>query len=223
MDVADLVDVLLEVVAERSLVVLHMVGVKEDHEVRRADQARDFCGHLRRLQEVADMVDLDVECFKVHANLVLFCQLDALRQRAVHGAELHRIGEFIVMVDDDAAIAQCIGVDGDRLGADRLSCLQRSLEGIEVGSLLLGVYERKVIVAIEAADGDASRLGCRTDLLEVADAPIPELDRLKAIFLGRGKALFKRKFCIECIDAGTAFHEIFLLFPDFSIFPVIPV
>ena len=98
------------------------------------------------------------------------------------------------MVDDDAAITQCIGVDGDRLGADRLSCFQRSLEGIEVGRLLLGVYEREVIVAIEAADGDASRLCCGADLLEVTDAPIPELDGLEAVFLGGGKALFKRKF-----------------------------
>ena len=153
------------------------------------------------------MVDLDVERLEIHANLVRLCQFDTFRQGAIHGAELHSVGKLVVVIDDDATISQSIGVDRDRLGTDGLRRLQGCLECLEVGLLLLRVNKREIIVAIKATDRDACSLGCRADLLEVADAPVPKFDGLKAVSLSCGEAVFKRDFRIQCINAGTTFHE----------------
>ena len=51
-NMSDLIEVFFNVVAECALVVLHVVSVEQNHQVRRIDKARNFCRHLRCLQKI---------------------------------------------------------------------------------------------------------------------------------------------------------------------------
>ena len=57
-NVSDLVKIFFNVVTERAFIVLHVVRVEENHQLRGADEPRDFRCHLRRLQKVSDVVKL---------------------------------------------------------------------------------------------------------------------------------------------------------------------
>ena len=72
------------------------------------------------------MVGQHVERFKVHVDLIFFCHLCAVLQGVEHCAELHGVGQLSVVVDNYAAIAQRIRVDGYAQSTDLLAALQDS-------------------------------------------------------------------------------------------------
>ena len=121
MDVTELVSVFCDSVTQRAFVELHMVYIVQHREARRGDQARHLRRHLRMRQIVADMVGSDVERLEVHVNAAFLGDLGAFEQHIVHRAQLYRVGQIGVMVDHNAAVTECIRVNGNALGAD-LAC-----------------------------------------------------------------------------------------------------
>ncbi len=153
------------------------------------------------MESQSGAVNFDIQSLKIHANAVFFRKFDAFCECAVHRAELYGVGKFVVMVDDYATIAEGVGMNRDRFSSDFLGSFEGIFEILEVSIFLLRVDEGIVVIAIEAADLDVGDFCSLADFLEVADAPVPEFDRLKTVFLGGGKTLRKGQFRIKCIDA----------------------
>ena len=99
------------------------------------------------------------------------------------------MGQVIVVIDNNAAVAQCVGMDGDAGGADLFRSRDGLLEVVQILLLVGRVDERVVCIAVEAGDRDACLLGSLTGRIQIADAPVPELYGLKAIVFCRLKAV----------------------------------
>ena len=80
MDVADNIDVGGQGVHDLAFVQFHMIGVIQELEAGRTDDAQHFGAHLSGFQEVADMVGQHVKGFQIHVDLVFFRHLGAVLQ-----------------------------------------------------------------------------------------------------------------------------------------------
>ena len=205
-DVAELVGVGADGVAQRALVELHVVNVVEHLEHGRADQAGHLGGHLGVGEEVADVVGGDVERLEVHRDAAFLGDLGAFEQHIVHRAQLDGVRKLVIVVDDDAAVAQRVRVDGDALRADLLRGRDRLAQEIEVLFLVGGVDQGVVGVAVEAGNADAGLFSRGLDRVQILVGPAPELDELKAVVLGGLEAVQEGNFGIHRLDAGGT-HE----------------
>ena len=87
------------------------------------------------------------------------------------------------MVHNNAAVTQCIGMNGHAGSANLLCSCNRLLEVVEILFLMGRVYQRIICIAVEAGDGNAC-LFCRfTGCIQITDAPVPELNCFKAVIL----------------------------------------
>ena len=202
MDVAELVPIGPDVVAEAALVELHVVGVIEHLQLGGADEPGHFSGHPSGLEEVAHMVRGDIQGLQVHGDAALLRDFGALFQGAEHGAELYRVAEFIIMVDDHAAVPQAVGVDGDGPGAHLLSRLHGPAEEGQVGLLLAGVDEGELRVSVEAGDANFRLFRRRLHRVQVLVRPAPELDEFEAVLFSGLEPLQEGKLAVHGLDAG---------------------
>ena len=146
------------------------------------------------------MVGGDVQRLQIHLNAALLRDLGAFQQRAVHGAELHRVGELVVVVDDYAALAQTVGVDGHAAGAHLLGRRHRLLQEIQIGRLLLRVDEGELRVSVEAGDSDARLLRGGLHCVQVLVCPAPELYKIKTVILGCLEPVQEGKLTVHGLD-----------------------
>ena len=170
MDMTEGVAVVRNRVADAALVDLHMIYIIQQLEARAADQANDLGAHLGGREEVADMVGGDVQSLEIEVDLLLLCKLCTGEQGVIHRAQLDRVGQVIVVVDNDAAVAQCVGMDGDAGGADLFRCCDGLLEVVQILLLVGRVDERVVCIAVEAGNRDACLLGSLTGRIRDLDA-----------------------------------------------------
>ena len=216
MDVAEAVRVVRDRVADAALVDLHVVYVIQQLEARRADQADDLSAHLGGREEVADVVGGDVERLEVEVDALGLRDFRAVEQHVVHRAQLDRVGQVVVVVDHDAALAQRVGVDGDAGRADLLGRGDGLLQVRDVLLLVGRVDERVVRVAVEARDRDAGLFRRGAGGVQIADAPIPELYGLKAVVLGRLEAVEPVELGVKRVDA-RAFSQCHCNIPPVSL------
>ena len=141
MDVAELVAVCLDGIADAALVELHVIDIIEHLEHRGTDQSGDLRSHLGMCEEVAHMVGGDVQRLEVHCDAALLCDLGAVQQHVVHRAQLDRIGQVVIVIDNDAAVAQGVRVDGHALGADLLCRRNRLAQEVQVLFLVVSSFE----------------------------------------------------------------------------------
>ena len=203
MDMAEGITVVGDGVADAALVDLHMIYIIQQLETRAADQANDLGAHLGGREEVADVVGGDVQRLEIEVDLLLLCKLCTGEQGVIHRAQLDRVGQVIVVVDNDAAVAQCVGMDGDAGGADLFRGCDGLLEVVQILLLVGRVDERVVCIAVEAGDRDACLLGSLTGRIQIADAPVPELYGLKAIVFCRLKAVEPVQLGVKGINASA--------------------
>ena len=72
------------------------------------------------------MVGGDVQRLEVEVDLFLLGQLSAGEQRVVHRAQLYGVGQVVVVVYYNAAVTQCVGVDGNAGCANLLAAAMDS-------------------------------------------------------------------------------------------------
>ena len=202
MDVAELVPESPDVVAEATLVQLHVVGVIEDLEPGGADEP----GHLRRhaggLEEVPHVVRGDVQGLQVHQDAGFLRDSGAFLQGVEHRAELHRVAEPVVAVDDHAALSQAVGVDGEGPGPHLPRRLHGPAEEGQIVLLLAGVDEGELRVPVEPGDADPGPLRRRLHRVQILVRPAPELHELEAVPLRRLEALQEGELPVHRLDAG---------------------
>lgn len=92
------------------------------------------------------------------------------------------MGKVIVVVYYNAAITQCVGVDGNAGCANLLSRRDGLLQVVQILLLVGRVYERVVRIAVEAGNCNAGLFSSLAGRIQIADAPVPELYGLKASF-----------------------------------------
>ena len=207
MDVANLPGVAADVVTEAALVELHVVDVVEDFQQGRPHHGRQLRRHLGGGQEVAHVVRGDVQGLQIHADAALLRNVRAVVEGVEHGAELDGVGEIIIMVHHHAALAQGVGVDGDRPGADFLRGVYALPEERQIVRLLGGVDEGEIRVPVETGDDDPGSFGGGLHSDQVLVRPAPEFHSAEAVFLRRPEAVQKGKLRIKRLDAG-AFDKI---------------
>ena len=147
------------------------------------------------------MVGGNVQRFQIHLDAALLRDFRALQQRVVHGAELYRVGERIVVVNDHAALAQAVGVDGHTAGAHLFGSRHRLLQKVQIRRFLLRVDERKLRVSIEAGNADAGIRRSGLHRVQVLVRPAPELHKIKTVILGRLEPVQEGKLTVHGLDA----------------------
>ena len=119
------------------------------------------------------------------------------------------------MVDNDAAVAQRVRMNGYAGSAHLLGSRDGLLEVIDVLFLVGRVDEGVIRVAVEARNCDTGLLSGLAGRVEVAHAPVPELYGFKAVVLGCLEALEPGQLGIQGVDAG-AFSQCHLIQPPRS-------
>ena len=210
-EMSDGIQILRDGVADAALVDLHVIDIIQNAEVRGTDQTDNLSSHLRALEEVADVIDMNVQNLEVELNLVLLCELGSLNQRAVHGAQLDGVGQIVVVVGNDAALTQCIGMDGQAERADLLCSSDRLLEELQIVLHIVRINQRKsaVLVAVEACDDNSSLFSRFLDCIQITVRPAPELNGLKSIVLRGLETIQERDFRIQTVDVYTLFDSHF--------------
>ena len=161
MNVTDGIYVRANGIANLAFVELHMVRIVQNAQLRRANQANDLRRHLRVLQKIADMVGGDVQTFQIHLDAALLRNLCAVEQHIVHGAQLYCVGQVIIMVDNNAAIAQCVGVNGHALCTNLLCSCYRLLQELQILLLVGRINQRIFRIAVKSTDANTCLLcGC---------------------------------------------------------------
>ena len=202
-NVAEGVAVVGDGIADAALVDLHVVYIIQQLETRRADQTNDFSAHLGGSEEVADVVGGDVQRLEVEVDLFLLGQLSAGEQRVVHRAQLYGVGQVVVVVYYNAAVTQCVGVDGNAGCANLLSRRDGLLQVVQILLLVGRVYERVVRIAVEAGNGNAGLLSSLAGRIQIADAPVPELYGLKAVVLCSLETVEPVQLGVKGVDASA--------------------
>ena len=107
-DVAELVGVGANMVAQAALVELHMVHIVQHLQVRGTDEP----GQLRRCagvaEEIAGMVRGDVQRLQIDPDAASFRPFRRDFQRVEHGAELHGIAEVVIGAKDPSSLPQTV-------------------------------------------------------------------------------------------------------------------
>ena len=70
MNVAELIAVFPDIVAETSLIQLHMVNIVQQFQPGRADQPADFRAHLRGHQEISRMICGNIQRLQIQIDLL---------------------------------------------------------------------------------------------------------------------------------------------------------
>ena len=140
-DVAELVCVGADVVTDASLIELHMVNIVQDLQIGAADQSGHFRGHTGGPEKIARMIGCGIQRLQVYPDTALPGNSGARQQRFIHGAQLYRVGQFLIMVEDHTAGAKAVGVDGQAPGTHLYGGLHRLLQEIQISRFLPGVDE----------------------------------------------------------------------------------
>lgn len=112
------------------------------------------------------------------------------------------VAEFIIVVDDHAAVSQAVRMDGHGPGSYLLRRLHKTAEEGQVRLLVLRVNEGEIRVPVEAEDADSGLFRRGRHGVQVLVRPVPELHELEAVFLRRLKPLQEGEFTVHRLDAG---------------------
>ena len=183
-DMAEGIAKVFDRVTDAAFIDLHVVDIIEDFQLRRANQADHLRGVRCIFQVVADMVSSDVQSFQVHLDSALFRKCGALLEVAEHGAGLHRVGQVLIGIDHDPAVAKAVRMDSHTGSAQELCRLHGLFQVFHIGLCLLRVDQGQVCVTVETADRDSSLFSCLFDSIQILLRPSPEFNGIKTVILG---------------------------------------
>ena len=152
-------------------------------------------------KEVAHVIRGDVQRLQVHRNAGLLGDFRALLQGVEHGAELHRVAESVIVVDNHPAVPQAVGVDGDRPCPYLFRRFHRPAEEGQIRLLLVRIDHGELRVPVESGNADSGGLRRPFHRIQVLVRPAPELHEVEAVLFRRLEPLQKGKFAVHGFDA----------------------
>ena len=207
MHMAECVAVVPDGVADAAFVDLHVVCIIENFKLGRTDQADHLSCVLSIFEEVADVVGCNVQAFQVHLNSGLLCQCRALLKVAEHSAGLDCIGKVVIVVDDDAAVTQSVGMNGYTGSVQEFGSLAGLLQIFHISFCLVGIDQGKICVTVETADRDSRLLSSFLDCVQILLGPAPELNCVKTVILSSLESVQERNLTIKRINTCRSLHN----------------
>ena len=108
MDVAELVGVGADMVAQAALVELHVVHIVQHLQVWGTDEPGQLRGRAGMTEEIAGMVRGDVQRLQIDLDAAVFRPFRRDFQRVEHGAELHGVAEVVIGTKDPSSLPQTV-------------------------------------------------------------------------------------------------------------------